>query len=244
MCCFSREVTKVTNTNIFARSGEGPRQSLAYQMALDAKEELAMILPLPVPPNSAEDALKFINLDGYPTFFDDLAHGVFPPDRMGGAHSRSAPTLKVVDVGSFQASFVPTEKDFARLDPRFRLPAGTWDELPQYRDWGFAVFKLKPGAKTIHPMAFEFPRRNPRQLFFPTVHIHDGKVHERADFDHTLFCQHLTAEKFPLGEWRESGQPAQSFMEVEHQGLIQPHKHVYGLKLKGELKNQDTVLTY
>ena len=37
-------------------------------------------------------------------------------------------------------------------------------------------------------MAFDFPRAA-KKLFFPTVHIHDGKVHDKADFDHALYCQ-------------------------------------------------------
>ncbi len=32
-------------------------------------------------------------------------------------------------------------------------------------------------------MAFEFPHRDPTRLFFPTVHVHDGRVHARAEFD-------------------------------------------------------------
>lgn len=243
MCCFSQAVTSVSNTNIFARSGEGGLQFLAYQMQLDAKVDLAMVLPLPVPHGGT---VRFINLEKYPEFFTALTEGVFPApqSRMGGTYSRSAP-LEVVSVGSFDASFVPTVADFSRLDARFRLPAGTWEKLPQYKDWGFAVFKLKPGSHKVHPMAFEFPRRHPRELFFPTVHIHDGKVHAEAEFDHTLFCQHRTEEKFALGKWAESSQPASTFMEVALcQGLVNPAKHVYGLRMKGELKNEDTVLSF
>ena len=79
---------------------------------------------------------------------------------------------------------MPTVKDFARLDERFKLPPSTWDDLPGYKDYGFAVFKLKKGEQKVHPMAFEFPRGDTRKLFFPTVHIHDGKVHQTAGFDH------------------------------------------------------------
>src|SRR5262245_2257898 len=126
MCCFSRPVDSVTNTNIFARGAAAGRQFLAYEMTLAAKEDLAMILPLPVPPGCAEDAVRFIDLEGYPGFFADLKSG-FPEPA-----SRSAPgvaaggkgkALAVVEVGSFEASFVPAAKDFARLDERFRLPA-------------------------------------------------------------------------------------------------------------------------
>ena len=79
----------------------------------------------------------------------------------------SPPKLKVVEVGSFVASFVPAVKDFSRLDEQFRLPDGTWDKLPQYKDYGFAVFKLKKGEQKVHPMAFEFPRADKRRAVLP-----------------------------------------------------------------------------
>ncbi len=240
MCCFTQPVLSVSNTNIFARSGEGRLQFLAYQMQLDARVDLAMVLPLPVP---HESSLRFINLEGYPTFFTAMTAAVFPPVQSRSG-SRSMP-LEVVSVGSFDASFVPKMADFSRLDARFRLPAGTWEKLPQYMDWGFAVFKLKPGQHKVHPMAFEFPRRHPRELFFPTVHVHDGQVHAQAEFDHTLFCQHRTEEKFALSTWAESAQPASGFMEVAKcEGLVNPAKHIYGLRMVGELKNEDTVLRF
>jgi hypothetical protein len=38
-------------------------------------------------------------------------------------------------------------------------------------------------------MAFEFVTRQPDTLFFPTLHVHDGLVHESAKFDHYLYYQ-------------------------------------------------------
>ena len=79
----------------------------------------------------------------------------------------------MVQVGDFEASFVPTVKDFNRLDARFQLPAELFAKMPDYQHFGFAVFKLKPGMQTVQPMAFDFPAAKPGHLFFPTVHIHD-----------------------------------------------------------------------
>lgn len=62
-------------------------------------------------------------------------------------------------------------------------------QLPLYSDYGFAVFQLPRHNAREHAMAFEFPRREKEQLFFPTVHIHDGKVGQAAHFDHALYCQ-------------------------------------------------------
>jgi len=248
MCCFSRPVKSVTATNIFARSATKGRQFLVYEMKLDASEDLAMVLPLPVPPKSAEDAVRFVSLKDYADFFKDLAAG-FPEPRTRSrgsdevAAGKAAKPLAVVEVGEFEASFVPTVDDFARLDERFRLPASAWDALPAYKDYGFAVFKLKKGAKTIHPMAFEFPRRKPEQIFFPTVHIHDGTVQAKAKFDHSLFLQKAEGETQSTLQWRESKKLAASFVKSDKvQGLVDGERHVYLRELRGELKNEDVVL--
>jgi hypothetical protein len=249
MCCFSGPVEKVADTNIFARSVENGRQLLVYSMTIAARNDLAMILPLPVPPGSPEDAVRFIDLKGYPEFFHDLKLG-FPdpkPRTLSLAGARSAPAakaepLEVVQVGNFEASFVPAVKDFGRLDPRFRLPDKAWDSLPAYKEYGFAVFKLKKEATTVHPMAFEFPRADAKKIFFPTVHIHDGQVHEKAPFDHALYCQKREADKTSLPEWRESTFPAARFVQVDKtQGIIDGNSHCYLRKIQGERKNEDTL---
>src|SRR5262249_35166406 len=142
MCCFSRPVELVTNTNIFARAGKDHRQYLVYSMQFKAAEDLAMILPLPTPKGAPEDAVKFINLEDYADFFAEMHSGFPVPPMIATRSNTKAPALaaggklEVIQVGSFEASFVPGVKDFVRLDECFRLPAGTWDALPQYKDWG------------------------------------------------------------------------------------------------------------
>ena len=104
------------------------------------------------------------------------------------------------------ASFVPAIKDFARLDKQFRLPDSVWEKLPLYKEFGFAVFKLKKpekGEQKVHPMAFEFPRASKNILFFPTVHIHDGTVPAKARFDHSLFARSATSRR-----WTGRNRPA------------------------------------
>jgi hypothetical protein len=248
MCCFSRKVQSVSATNIFARPAENGRQLLAYSMTLKAKEDLAMVLPLPVQAGSGEKAVTFINLKNYAGFFTDLRSG-FPMPILNSkslASRGDAPAklkLEVIQVGDFEASYVPTANDFSRLDERFRLPPGTWDKLPAYRDYGFAVFKLKPGSATIHPMAFSFPRADRSLLFFPTVHIHDGKVHPTAKFDHALYCQTGPEEELALTSWIESNRPAGTFMKTdEAKGLIDGERHCYMKELHGDLPNRDTLL--
>ncbi len=250
MCCFSRPVKLVAKTNIFARASAKGRQFLVYSMIVDAREELAMILPIPVPKDSDDDAVRFINLEEYAEFFDEMQSG-FPALVIATVRadsdspSRSKKPLKVEQVGSFEASFVPSIKDFSRLDERFRLPTEVWDKLPMYKEYGFAVFQLmkeKQGAQKVHPMAFEFPRAKPKQLFFPTVHIHDGTVHAKAYFDHFLFCQQSAGENLMM--WEESAQPVGMFMKNHEasQGLLDADAHCYRKLLVGEFKNEDTLV--
>jgi hypothetical protein len=242
MCCFSRHVEAVSGTNIFARSGPDGRQVLVYSMTLSSKEDVAMILPLPVPANSPEDALKWISLKEYPDFFQDLHRGFPPPAADPPLLSKSEPkprALAVVEVGDFEASFVPSAKDFERLDERFRLPSTP----PAAKGFGFAVFKLKQGSRKVHPMAFDFPRANPARLFFPTLHIHDGKVHETVGFDHALFAQNREGERLEIQDWRESDQPASAFVKIaKARGVVDGERHVYLREIRGPRKNEDVVV--
>lgn len=184
MCCFSvttplglfarlfQRPVHVSATNILARMVAPGVQALAYGMNLEAREPVAMVLPLPVVPGSGEDAVTFVDLSKEPQMFVHLAQ-LFEfaqvAARKGGISfpSRSAPTLVVHKVGAFVASYVPTRADFSRLDPRFRLPEVLFDAVPHYADYGFAVFQLEPGKVTVHPMAMKFPTRIPRSCSFP-----------------------------------------------------------------------------
>ncbi len=269
MCCFSQPVLSVSKTRIFARR-DGKRQFLVYSMNLQAASELAMILPLPVPAGSPEDALRFINLEHYSAFFSDMDRLFqLPMVRTQARFLAPAaaaglrPQLEVHSVGKFEASFVPTLRDFERLDPRFQIPVATWDRLPQYRDWGFAVFKLKQipstHSTTVHPMAFNFPLRDQRELFFPTIHIHDGQVHPVVSFDHELFLQ---VDELPSGAdlpgyipGRVSPTPIEHFLRIAMErarlpvekemdlrraaGTLDPQLPLFRYRAGGYLRNQD-----
>jgi len=248
MCCFSGPVNSVSATKIFARMGEDGRQFLVYSMTVDAANPLAMVLPLPVTKDSDEHAVHFINLKEYPNFFADVESG-FPrpaPHFFGDGPapaSASIQALPVVQVGDFEASFVPTVKDFHRLDPRFRMPPELFTKMPDYQHFGFAVFKLKPGAQTVHPMAFDFPAAQPEHLFFPTVHVHDGKVHDTAEFDHVLYCQPGGPKSLKLSAWSESPKHAKSFVSIKKtEGIVVANEHCYKRELQGRLRNKDTIV--
>lgn len=249
MCIFSREVDSVTGTSIFARRSGSGRQFLVYSMTMAAKTDVAMILPLPVPPRSGELDVRFISLKQYPDFFKEMRTGFrMPRERpvsrqlpKGGSFGGGK--LAVVAVGEFEASFVPTIKDFTRLDERFRLSQVIWDRLPQYQDFGFAVFKLKAGERSIHPMAFDFPRKTPERLSFPTVHVHDGEVHPKATFDHLLYCQPSDQESLAVMDWEESKRLAQHFMRpASTRGIVAPNQHCYFRRMTGMHKNEDVTV--
>lgn len=205
MCCFSVATpagwaarlwapkVHVSSTSIFARVIAPGVQALAYGMTVVAKQDVAMILPLPVRAGSGPAAVRFINLSAHANMFRELA-ALFDesmPARKGGfALPSLRPRLDVHGIGSFIASYVPTRDDFDRLDPRFRLPEVLFDAAPEYNDYAFAVFQLAPGASTVHPMAFTFPTRDLERLYFPCVHVHDGRWHATARFDHALYYQH------------------------------------------------------
>lgn len=246
---FSGKIKEVTNTRIFARMVEPGRQGLVYAMDVDTPTDVAMVLPLPVVVGAAEDAVNFIDLSKFPHFFSSLDKG-FPAsaggDPFAGSPTRSAPKsvpLKVLQVGSFEASFVPKMADFSRLDARFRLPEGSLEKIGIYKDYGFAVFKFKAGNQKVHPMAMTFPSRFADRLYFPTVHIHDGEVHEKEEFDHNLYAQCLNRGGRALLNWDESQGNAVVFSQAGlSEGLIDATKHVYRLRLMGELKNEDQFL--
>lgn len=244
MCCFSHKVEEVKNTRIFGRVGSKGNQVLVYQMSIKADQEGAMVLPIPVMAGQGEDAVTFFDFSGYPRFFEDLSTG-FPSnmvygDTFGPAPASRSPTLAVVSVGAFDASYVPSIADFHRLDPRFRLPEQVWPQLPGYQAFGFAVFKLKPGISTIQPMAFSFPTARPNAVFFPTLHIHDGKIHDKEHFDHTLYCQSAGRD---MTLWEESPKPAVAFAKcgLTH-GMVRPEQHIFRRILHGKMTNSDIVV--
>ena len=248
MCCFSGPVSNVAHTRIFARwlpHTKPFRQVLAYQMEFSAKSDVAMILPIPVAPGTAEDAVKFLDLEGEPKFFDRLKT-LFPEPTYGKSPALPvAPAgkprkLLVIKVGSFEASFVPSLADFSRLDNRFKLKDKVWKQLPQYENWGFAVFKLRKESTTVHPMAFSFPNSEPTKgLFFPTVHIHDGEVHAEEEFNHTLYCQVPAGRRAPR-DWHESELLPSSLGKMQDADLLDRAGHVYRLTRKGILPNTDS----
>lgn len=259
MCCFSAK-TEVHGTTIFARMAKPGTQVLAYQMTYSADTPTAMILPVPVALPAREDSLRFKTLKDYPTFFADLERG-FPEIMRHSRGAKGAPEpqaiaaaapLAVHEVGDFVASFVPSVADFGRVDARFAIKKDVWDKIPAYKDYGFAVFQLKELKGSPHPIAFEFDSRHDSTIYFPTVHIHDGTVHEKDDFDHALYLQAGVADQH-AGEYEgpdavdgatgfvRSKGPAKEFADASKaQGMLDPDLLVHKITMRGSLPNRDT----
>jgi len=245
MCIFTGKVEEVKNTRIFARLRTDGRQLLIYQMSVKMNKDLAMVLPIPVKAGSGENAVKFFDFSKYENVFDDL-WDCFPTWSYSSGPAAPAltsrGTLPVVSVGAYHASYVPKISDFSRLDARFQMPEGVWRKLPGYADFGFAVFKLKPGNAQVHPMAFSFPTALAGTLFFPTLHIHDGEVHAKEKFDHTLYFQDSGLDTVG-GGWEESFLlPVKMVKCGNTHGMIRPDQHVFRSVMRGKFQNGDVVV--
>ena len=252
MCCFTQEV-EVSGTNIFARVSAG-KQFVVYRMTFESKEDVAMVLPVPVPAGSGETAVEFIDLSGYTDFFERLSRGFMVTGALAGSAPREGALadeeldrLAVHDVGKFEASFVPSPREFMRLDPRFRLSPDVLAALPKYADWGFVVFKLRAGSHEPHPMAFSFPTRSPGEVFFPCVHVHDGRVHETAEFDHHLYAQlddGLAPAKSAERVWTRSSGIAGMFVDTDRaKGVVSGDSLAFRVELEGTFPNDDVWAT-
>jgi hypothetical protein len=244
MCIFSGRVDHVGATRIFAADLGHGVHAVAYQMSVLAPEPVAMILPVPVLKGTGDEALAFVDLSGHDGFFDDLAR-CFPRPRSAGMGGGYGPDdtlpmglLAVHEVGDYVASYVPSVAEFRRLDPRFRLPEAAWETLPDYRDYGFAVFQLRPGKgmQRVHPIAYRYPAESPEELFFPTVHVHDGGgADAEARFDHELFAQRDWPGTGGGSEWEVGSLLPEQVMDVARShGLVAPDIPLRRARLLGD----------
>ncbi|MCY1006350.1 hypothetical protein OV079_12415 [Nannocystis pusilla] len=107
-------------------------------------------------------------------------------------------------------------------------------------------------------MAFEFPSRFPDWLYFPTVHVHDGRMHATARFDHSLYFQGPSRAAYRdivFGDARwatprfsyegeTSDEPAGRFVSAAavRSEVVDAGAPVLRLSLTGKLPNEDTWL--
>ncbi len=255
-----RKHVRVEGTRLFARlSGRGT-QYLVYSMTVGLKRDdpVAMVLPLPVSERT-DEGVRWVDLSEYPKLFSDLEHGYELRTRsvsLGSLAGGIREKLKVHEVGSFVASFVPTPHDFDRLDEAFRVPQIIFDRYPEYEDYGFAVFQLSPvttggpvgkrngDESEVHPMAFEFRSRTADRIFFPTVHFHGDKLEDMAAFDHTYYWQGFQIEPTKvLGPGFPTHEPAAHFVDADLTGgVVDPESRVWKATQVGRFPNRDTII--
>lgn len=236
--CIMCDEARVFGTKIFSRLSRRGENVLLYQMGVESKHELAMVLPIS---RREGGRFKFVDFTGYSRIFEQLEK-LFPDlsdgdDLFGGLTLAAGPEspLPVEKIGSFDASFVPTLADFDRVDARFRLKPGIWEKLPAYQSWSFAVFQLRKGRHKVHPMGLAFETRFTGKCFFPTVHVHDGELHSEADFDHLLYTQGIAA----AGDWEEASVATSVHIGVdETHGFVRPGP-VYRRTIVGRRRNAD-----
>ena len=104
-------------------------------------------------------------------------------------------------------------------------------------------------------MAFEFSTRLADTIFLPTVHIHDGEVHRREDFDHTMYVQNseldLAAGDYQghklwdlKSGWARSYASADKFIDTKRSNdLIDSDLKVHRKIMKGTFKNEDQFIS-
>ena len=104
-------------------------------------------------------------------------------------------------------------------------------------------------------MAFEFHSRHD-DLFFPTIHIHDGEIHESEKFDHILYMQHAGLDSRVYGYENShiadkstglirSKYVASRFCDVDKSaGLIDGNLLLHRKIIRGTLPNSDTTFAF
>jgi hypothetical protein len=253
MCILTQPVSRIAKTKIFVSELSDNRRATIYQMEIAAPTAAAMVLPVPVdtrdydPDNpDAEDIIDFIDLSDYRQIFDDMERSFPQADRPRGITKLYRSPLPTVPVGDYVASFVPNYEAFERLDPLFRLSptaVTAMQRAADYRHCGFAVFQLRDIATPtqIQPMAYTYCTNRPRQLFFPTLHLHDGHdVPEVAEFDHQLYMQQ--SQHFDTGWKVGTHEGALAVSLRESHGLLRRGRRLLRGTFYGKFPNRDTII--
>jgi hypothetical protein len=243
MCIFTGNVEEVGSTKIFV-SDLGEQHCTAYEMKLN-KHHKNVAMVLPVPSNDIE-FFEFVSLKECPNFFKELDK-CFPERKLRSASVASRMlSLPVFEVGDFIASIVPNRSAFLKLDEQFRLSMDVWKALPKYSDWMYAVFQLKKGLTNIeHPIAYKYKPLNSEQLFFPTIHVHEGHPEDKSYYDHTLYYQSLGKFTGDAPEkWETSRSPKQYTSDEfkKSQEFVNDDKAIVCRRIDGYQNNTDLFL--
>ncbi|MCC6750577.1 MAG: hypothetical protein IT371_23145 [Deltaproteobacteria bacterium] len=256
MPCFTRPVAAVGQTQLYARAADDGGQLLAISATVAAREDLALLVPLPTPAGTAADAVRFLDLQSYPTFFDELGLGFTALPRAASAAPPRAlrGTPRAHAIAPLELSVAPDLASLARLDARFAPSPRLLARLAEYADFAFAVLRLtswggllahfrRPQARLVLPVALHFPRRWSDRLYFPTLAVHDGDDASEPELDHLCYCQPDERTEPHLARWERSAHAASSFVDPGRaQGLVDGRAPCHRLTLRGPRGNQDLVV--
>jgi hypothetical protein len=250
MGIFSTPVRVAGTFNFFARAARAhtDHQFLACNFRYEAETAFTLILPLPTPPDAPANAVRFINLSGYDGFFQDVRRG-FPvltrdPEKQSLTDRLREKVRDWLDLDTTQIelAFFPNQPVLAEMSNRWPLSAAVWAALKPYANFGLVGLKLEAGANRLPPIAFEFPRSTPAELFFPTAHNLPRSA--ALNVKHALYAQ--TPHRSPA--WRISTGPddhrqrwlARNFVKVDRTlGLIDPDQPIVARRLSGPADNLD-----
>lgn len=85
-------------------------------------------------------------------------------------------------------------------------------------------------------------------LFFPTVHVHNGRVEPSASFDHMLYCQDVDeierarwcGSLRPRSRWEESRGPLGEVLDSDRvDGIVLTDRPCYRISITGSYANVD-----
>jgi hypothetical protein len=249
MGIFSAPVRVASTFNFFARAN-ADHQFLACNFRYEADTPFALILPLPTPPDTPASAVRFINLSGYDEFFSDMRRGFPDLTRDTGKQSFTDRLLEKVrdwldlDTTQIEFAFFPNRTVLAEMRDSWPVSEAVWTALEPYAACGLVGLKLEAGANRLPPVAFEFPRRDPDEVTFPTAHnLPPSAV---ATLRHGLYAQ---TSKRSL-QWRisisaEDDRPlrAREFVKTDRTlGLIDPDQPIVSRRLVGAADNVDVRL--
>lgn len=249
MGIFSTPVRVASTFNLFARAS-ADLQLLACNFRYEADTPFALFLPLPTPPETPASAVRFINLSGYDEFFSDMRRGFPDLTRDTGKQSFTDRLLEKVrdwldlDTTQIEFAFFPNRTVLADMREHWPVSDAVWMALDPYAECGLVGLKLEAGANRLPPVAFEFPRRNPDELTFPTAH--NLPQASAAMLRHALYAQ---TSKRSL-QWRisisaEDERPlrAREFVKTDRTlGLIDPDQPIVSRRLVGTANNVDVRL--
>jgi hypothetical protein len=245
MGIFSTPVRVASTFNFFARAN-ADHQFLACNFRYEADAPFTLILPLPTPPDAPASAVRFINLSGYDEFFSDLRRGFPDLTRDTGKQSFTDRLREKVrdwldlDTTQIEFAFFPNRAVLADMRDHWPLSDAVWATLEPYATCGLVGLKLEAGANRLPPVAFEFPRRNPTELSFPTAHNLAGPATMRQ----ALYAQ-MSQRSL---EWRMSTSAeddrrplrAREFVKIDRTlGLIAPDQPIVLRRLSGPEDNID-----